>query len=486
MAKVQFRTAEELNRAQWADKYTSVAEGILYKDNNSPFKIHEYFKLGLLGKDIRMLELNAGAALIDQMVADALTEMTISSDNAKDAEEIVDWHKEIFYEDVLEETARSFFANGYAVQQVIRDVNDDGSKNTFSIITLNSKTWYPTVPAFKYQKIKEGRVISILCEKSDANEQWYAFVEKHTKGNVEHLLFKLDNANALEGASVPLTTLGRFEGLQDSLATDLSEIPLFQIDMTKGAGKYFGQSILAKIWGNLQEISEIKTQMRQERIKHFRSVLAAPTATMQRAQRVDDKDALPNNSKQTRKAQYEHQAAFDLNAEIIAIPTGAQMPQFITKDLEIIRTAMDMIKDCLSEIASITGCPRSIFNLDEKGTIHVTTEKKKDRRYMQRIIQCQRKLEWITEQGAKTYFEWNGNKDKEITAELDSAFEMTLDEKVDLYRKMNADAKFISEEEAVKRLWTEMDEEDRAVMLAKIKEEDKSLMNSFAPPPVEL
>ncbi|QDT46177.1 hypothetical protein Pan258_01940 [Symmachiella dynata] len=489
MTKVQFRTAEERDRAQWADKFTAVAEGNLYRDKNSPFPIHEYFKLGLLGKEVRMLELNAGAALVDHMVADALTELNISSETEGNADEIKDWHKSIFYQDTLEQTARSFFSCGYAAQQVVRDIDPDTNENTYTIITLNSKTWYPTVPTFKYQEIREGRVVSIFSENNDGVKSWYAFVERHTKGNVEHELYKLENGNDLEGTKLKIKDLDRFKELEDSVATDLNHIPIFQIDMTRGAGKYFGQSIFAKIWGNLQEISEIKTQMRMERIKHFRSLLAAPAQSLQRAQRVDDGEALPNNSKQARVEQYEHQATFDLRQEIMAVPPGAQMPQFIQRDLEIITKAMEMIRDCLSEIASVTGCPRSVFNLDEKGTIHVETEKKKDRKYVQRITQCQKKLEWITEQGAKTYFQWKGDKagKKEITAELDSAFEMTLEEKVDLYRKMNSDGKFISQEEAVRNLFPDMTEEERTEMLQKIQDEDKSLAGSFGDPvPVEL
>lgn len=490
MPKTILRTKDELARAQWAEKFTSVSEGVLYKKEGiSPFPIHEYFKLGLLGKNVRMLELNAGAALIDQLVADTVTDMTIDvggeGKGESEEEELRDWFKEIFYSDILEQTARAYFGNGYGVQQVIRDITEDGKENSFTTINVDPATWYPTVPTFKYEKIKKGRVICTFSESDDGREQWYAFVETHEKGSVQHELYKLENNADLEGAKISLNSLERFNDLDESVKTELDFIPIFQIDRTKNGGKYFGESILAKVWGNLQEISEIKTQIRQERIKHFRAKFAAPIQALSRAQRTDDSDALPDNSKQAAIADRVAQAAYDMNQEIFPIPPGGQIPQYIQRDLEIITKGCELIDKCLSEIAFTIGAPRSIFNLDEKGTIHVETEKKKDRRYMKHVLQAQRKMEWVAEQTAKTYWQWkNGKELTDLSITLASPFEMTIEEKVEFLRLMNADDKFVSQEEAVNQLWPDMTPEQREEMLATIKEEDKAL-TALAPVPVD-
>lgn len=477
----EFRTAKERTRAAWANKYTSVAEGILYGGENGkggPFPLHEYFKLGLVGKSVQMLEVNAGAALIDQMVADTMTELQIETEQD---EAVQEWMDDTEYLDSLEETCRSFFANGYAIRQSIREADD--SENTYTSINVDAATWYPTLPTFKYQKVKDGRIISVFSVDESGNRQWYAFCEHHTVGQVEHKLYKLDNANSLDGTEVKLATLPRFADLDKSVATDLDSLPIYQINRSKTGGKFFGESILSKVWGLLHEVSEIQTQLRLERIKHFRSQLAAPRESLARAQRLDNSEALPLTSKQAQVREYNHQAEFDLNQEIFPIPPGGQVPQFIQRDLEIVTKGMELIDNVLSKISALVGAPRSIFNLDEKGTVHVDTEKRKDRRYMRHILQAQRKVEWIVKKDIETVWKWQG-KEIDLAVDLTSPFELTQEERVKLMREMNPSGTFVSQEEAIRQLWPDMTEEEREEMSLKIKEGDRGLLEGLDRNPV--
>src|SRR4028119_1865387 len=116
------RTNDELERAQWAEKRMSVAEGTLYLDEgNSPFPIREYFKVGLLGQELNMVEVNAGHAMVENIVADTLTEMTISFYTDKEKtkhdtaleNEYLAWRQENEYDETMAEFMRSFYGTGY-------------------------------------------------------------------------------------------------------------------------------------------------------------------------------------------------------------------------------------------------------------------------------------------------------------------------------------------------------------------------------------
>lgn len=123
----------------------------------------------------------------------------------------------------------------------------------------------------------------MFYEESNGRKTWYAFVERHTVGNIAYELLQLEKSTDLEGKTVSLESLSRFAklGLKDS-STDLNTLGVFQIDWQKPSRHVTGNSVLKPVWGILQEISEIQTQIRQERIKHFRSKLALPIQAMLR------------------------------------------------------------------------------------------------------------------------------------------------------------------------------------------------------------
>ncbi|PQO47385.1 hypothetical protein [Blastopirellula marina] len=488
MPSTQFRTAQELNRSKWAEKYTSVGEGVLYTpntlDGKTPFPIHEYLKLGLLGKNVRMVEVNAGSALIDQMVADTMTEM-MATVGDKPADEILEWWKEIDFYSIMEEACQDFFRTGYATQNVIRDISEDAKENTFAVTNIDPSCWYPDLPTFTHQKIRGGRIISVFKVWEKNSDQWYAFVEHHTIGNVEHKLYELEGPNSLEGKEIKLSKLEQFAELDDKVATGIELLPITQVNRKKSSRKFFGESVLTPIWDILQEVSEIQTQIRSERIKHFRARLAAAVESLQRAQRVDDVEPNQQNSKQ-RKVSMD-QAVFDMNQEVLPVPAGAQMPQYIQRDLQTITIGSQEINNLLSRAASIVGVPRSIFNLDEKGSIHVETEKKKDRRYTRHIFRAQQRMEQLAKASTEIYWQWKGDKKEleKLTITLAPPFQMSQEEKAQVMREMNPTDKFVSQKRAIREIWPDMSEEEREKMQQEIKDEQESA-GLLANTPVEL
>lgn len=482
MGNKQFRTGEELARAQWAEKYVSVAEGKLYTPESSPFPVHEYFKLGLLGKNIRMLEVNAGYALVEHMVADTLTNMTITvGSDATDAEEqkIHDWFDAIDFEAKLEEAMRYFYGVGHGEQQVHRTI--EGQENGFVVSTIDPSSWYPTAPTFVHESVKEGRIISVFQQGTEANKRWYAFVEHHRNGEVEHKLYRLDRPQDLDGVEVPLSTLSQFSNLQDIVKTDLARMPIVQIDRAKPSRNIVGTSVLQPIWGILQEVSEIQTQIRQERIKHFRSKMYVPRKALVPIDQ--DKDSLPSNSKATaRNGVRSNMPAFSANQEIFPIETGDQIPGYIQWDMQMIVHGSNEIDKLLSRAASIVGCPRSVFNLDEKGTVHVDTERRKDRRYVAKILQGQKRAAQLVKKVIETWAEWNGEAIAEtVKVSFASPFDLSQDEAVKLMREMNPEATFVSEEEAIKQIWKDKNPEERQALMDSIESDREKNMANIAP-----
>lgn len=476
MASLEFRTAQELHRVKWAERYTSVGEGVLYSDamldGKTPFPIHEYLKLGLLGKNVRMVEVNAGAALVDQMVADTMTQMNVMvGDKEVDAQEkeILEWWKEIDFDSIMEEACRDLFRTGYTAQNVIRDI--EKNENTFTVTNIDPASWYPTLPTFTHQKITTGRVIFVFSD-GDTPDNWYAFVEEHSPGYVEHKLLGIDGPDALEGKDIGLKKLEEFSGLNPKVTTGLEFIPIIQVNRRKSSRKFFGESILTPIWDILQEVSEIQTQIRSERIKHFRARLAAAVESMQRATRLDEDTAQHSKA----RARSIEQAIFDMNQEVLPVPAGAQMPQYIQRDLQTITVGSQEINNLLSRAASIVGAPRSVFNLDERGAIHVETEKKKDRRYTRHIFRAQQRIEQLAKRSTEIYWQWkHGEPLEQLTITLSPPFQMSMEEKVAVMREMNSRATFVSQRHAIKELWPDMSQEERAAM-----EEDIASENSVA------
>jgi hypothetical protein len=481
MALTQFRTKDERTRALWAEKFMSVAEGKLYtqeNDDHSPFPIHSYLKNKLLGSKIKMLEMNAGAALVEHFVADTLTNMTITINEEEKSEEeqqILDWFTQIDFDSKLDEVARSFYGNGYGVQQLFRTL--EGKENGFTVTALDPSTWYPDIPTFSWQPVTSGRVISVFSELDSAQQiQWYAFVETHTAGKVEYSLLRLEQENSLEGKKVALNTLERFAGLETSVATDLDFIPIIQADRQKSSRHVCGTSLLYPIWDILQEVSEIQTQLRQERIKHLRAKMAAPMQSLARVER--DRVDTPMNSKQQNAAAIAINAGlYDMNQELFPVPAGSTvMPAYIQRDLESITKGMELIDSLLSKAAAMIGAPKSVFNIEEAaGNVKVDTEKRKDRRYVRKILQGQARIATLVEQVIQTYWQWNGKEDVKAKVAFESPFNLTQEETVQLVKDMNPMATLISEEDGFNMVHKDKTPDERAAMLARIKGEKQEM-----------
>ncbi|HEV7282311.1 MAG TPA: hypothetical protein VGN57_19065 [Pirellulaceae bacterium] len=472
-----FRTKDELLRTQWAAKFQSVTEGKQYTtedDEHSPFPIHSYLKNKLLGKNVKMLEVNAGSALIEHFVADTLTELTIKVDEQEKGpivDELWEWLNEIDYEAKLDEVARSFYGTGYGVMQLFR--TEEEGENGFTAITLDSSTWYPDIPTFSWQKVTSGRVISVFSETTKKATQWYAFIEEHKPGSLTYRLYSIDGPDALEGKDIGLSRLSRFEGLAKSVTTDLDIIPIVQADRQKSSRHICGQSVLYPIWGILQEISETQTQIRQERIKHLRAKLAAAVRSLQRVDR-ERSDGSVATFKQAAALAAENAALFDVNQEIIPLMAGDPTPAYIQRDLESISKGIDHINDLLSKAAAIVGCPRHVLNLEEAGgNVKVEVEKRKDRRYMRKVIQGQSRIETSLQQLLQMYWFWKHGEEIVVEASFADPFNLSQEEQVALVREMNPTATLISEEDAVRRVHSDKTPEEVNDYLARIKGEKR-------------
>lgn len=473
-----FRTKEELSRAQEIEKFASVAEGRLYTSGeSSPFPVHQYFRNKLLGKQVKMVEINAGASLVESMVADTITDMKIDfGDDATNAEleqEANEWLESIDYNGKLEEVARDYYGNGFGVQQAIR--HDEGSKKVITMVNLDPSTWYPEYPTFTYQSVTAGKIVCVFDEGTGGVHEWYAFVEKHTVGGVEYQLYKIDNADSLDGTLTSITSIDRFKGLKDT-KTDLDYLAVFQIDHQKKSYDIVGRSVLAPIWDLLQEVSEIQTQIRQERIKHLRAKIHAPMQSLQRAENVNsDEQNTQLNSKQMAKASG---AYFDMLQDVFPVPVGATtVPGYIQRDLQGIVIGSQEIDKILSRAAGIVGCPKSAFNIEESaGNVKVDTEKRKDRRYTRRILQGQRRLATLAQKALETWYIWEkGSKVvPKIKVTFTSPFELSKQETADLMRSMNPDAKFVSLAEGVKQIWPEKSPDDQDALIEEIEEEQQA------------
>jgi hypothetical protein len=474
MPGTTIRTADELKRARWADKFTSVSEGKQYTtedDPLSPFPIHSYFQNKLLGKQIKMLEINAGTALIEHFVNDTLTDMkiTVDGDQTTDIEKkIQEWFNEIDYEDTLEETCRNLYGNGYGVQQIIR--TQENAENGYTVVTVDPATWYPDIPLFSWQKVQTGRIISVFPNIDEkGNKTWYAFVERHIVGQVQYELYRMEHEASLEGTKVGLSELSQFAELQNA-TTELPYIPILQADRQKSSRRICGTSLLYPIWDILQEVSEAQTQIRQERIKHLRARLAVPERSLTQVDR--DRVGAPLNSKQQQAMANTNAKLFDVNQEILPVRDGNLMPQYIQRDLQSITLGIELIDSLLGKAAAIVGCPKALFNLDEpSGNIKVETDKRKDRRYVRKVLQAQRQMAVLVQRTIETWLRWNGTENAQIRVDFESPFNLSREETVNLMREMNPTATFISEEDAVNEIFNDKTPEERSAILAKIQAE---------------
>lgn len=473
-----FRTKDELNRARWAERYLSVAEAKQYvvdargSADNSPFPIHPYFRNKLLGPQVRMLELNAGHALVEHMVADTLTDLSIEIGDEKEGEdakeqEVREWVDSIDYMSRLEEAVRDLYAAGYGAQQPIR--LEDGEVRVGNV---EPSTWYPVIPTFTYEDVTEGRIICVFDEGKDGTHDWYAFVEVHEVGAIDYKLFKLESQYTLEGKEVELATIERFKGLEGT-DTGLDVLGVFTMNRKKSSRMLLGQSVLAPIWDVLQEVSQVQTHIRHEIIKHSKAKLYGSIRSFQRAENVHDEEvSTPKNSKQQVRGAGPF---FDTNQEIFPVPEGSQPPGYILRDLQFIEKGSAEIDKLLSRAAGIVGAPKSVFNLeDSPGNVKVETEKRKDRRYVRQILQGQRQAEKLVRNVLTAWWTWtNGGKPPAIAVRLANPFDLTREEVAVLMRGMNPHALFVSQKEAVKQIWAEKKPEEREELLQEIEDEQR-------------
>lgn len=461
MAFTKFRTLQDLEHAQRQEKYSKVVQGKPY-EGDPAFPIHEYLNNKLLGKDVRMLELNAGAALVNQLVVDTITTLKIEDDDLQE------WAQDIELSEILEEAAADMYGNGFFVGQYVKDDDD-------TAITINPAHWFPDLPALTHMPVTSGRVMIPLVEYDDQGRPMYfVYVEKHEEAKYTRELYKLNAPNDVQGNPVKLSAIDRFAELDDTVQT--GDFTILHKNRKKTSRSFFSSSVLDIVWQQLQEINEIKTQLRQERIKHFKGKLAAPVESLMRSTTtVKPEDA--RHSKEA--AAIEQQRVYNMSQEVFPIPVGGQIPQYIQRDLESITKGIEMIDKCLSEICATTGFPRSIFNLDEKGQIHVTTEEKKDARYMRHVLRGQQKIiSFVRFLCEKKKPGFTG------TITLANPFDLTKEQTIELLRKQNPDAAFVSQRRAIELIHDDMDEQEREVMIQQIN--DEGIADGFTAPAVDL
>ena len=448
MASSKLRTQQELQHSKAQEKYSKVADGQPYDGADAAFPIHEYFKNKLLGKNVRMLDLNAGAALINQLVVDTVTDLTI------DDEELQQWANEIELKEILEEAATDLFANGYMVAQFVKDDTD-------TAITINPSYWYPEMPALTHKAITSGRIIIPITTYKGNAPQYFAYVEKHTETGYKRELYKLTTPEALSGEIVPLNTLSQFDGMTEE--EKLTGLTIHQINRKRSSRSFYGSSVLVPIWEQLQELNEIKTQLRQERIKHFRAKLAAPVESLQRSTTANNEDA--RTSKEI--SAIEQQRVYSMNQEVFPIPVGGQIPAYIQRDLQSIDRGLQMIDKVLSEICAVSGFPRSVFNLDEKGQVHVATEEKKDARYMRHVLSGQAKIISLVKALCKSKKPaFNG------TVTLRNPFDLSKKELVAIVREQAPNATFISTRKAIELIHADLPEAEREQIIAEVERDN--------------
>lgn len=446
MAYTKFRTLQEVEYSKEQERYSQIAEGKPYEGGNPSFPVQEYFQNKLLGKDVRMLDLNAGSALINQLVVDTITNLEIEGDDLQE------WTEEIELTDILEEAANDLYANGFFVGQFVKD-------DIETAVNINPGYWYPNLPALTHHRVESGKVIIPLTEYDNQNKPiYYAYVEEHEQKKYTRYLYKLDRPDDTRGNLVNLSTIDRFADLEEEVEVEFS---IFQKNRKRSSRSFRSQSILLPVWEQLQEINEIKTQLRQERIKHFRAKIAAPVESLQRSSKLEED---VRHSKE--QAAIEQQRVYSMNQEVFPIPVGGQLPAYIQRDLESITKGLEMVDKTLSEICATTGFPRSVFNLDEKGQIHVATEEKKDARYMRHVLRGQRKI--------ISYVRFLCEKKKPGFAgeiKMRNPFDISQSELTEILRKQNPTASFVSTREAVDLLYADRSKEERERIIGEIQDE---------------
>lgn len=483
-----FRTEDQLNQAKWAEKFLNVASGKQYTSENSPFPLHEYFRNKLLGSQIKMLEVNAGATVVDTFVADTMTDMTIVVGDGKESDkkivqQITEWMNGIDYPIKLEEAMKNYYGAGFGLQQPI--FRDD----QVFISNVDPSRYYPTMQVFDWQSVNQAKIITPFYELTDRKQkQWYAFVEEHTVGRIEYKLFKLKDRDALEGSPVGLESTERTKGLKPVAKTELETFDIIQVDRTKSSETLMGQSILCNVWDLLQEVTETQTQLRHERIKHLKAKMYGSGRTFQPADTIGKPTTWAAKVGETAEP---NGKVYDMNQEILIIPEGSNPPGYVQRDLESLTKGIAHIEDCLSKIAFTVGAPESIFNLDQRGDIKVDTEKRKDRKYVRQILQAQKRASSLAVQMIETWWRWTnpGAEVPVINVAFANPFDLSAEEITDLMRKQNPDALFVSGKEARKQIWPNKTPDELEQMEKDIEDEapnEPTISQLSKPPVVEL
>lgn len=109
----------------------------------------------------------------------------------------------------------------------------------------------------------------------------------------------------------------------------------------------------------------------------------------------------------------------------------------------------------------------------------VDTEKRKDRRYVRKILQGQAQMATLREQITEAWWAWSHDgKTIDVTVKYESPFNLTQDELVDLAKKMNPMATLISEEDAVGMVHSDKTPEERKQLLANIQTEKQAALDA--------
>lgn len=447
-----FRTQQDIDRIRRVQRFQALLHGQPYADtSNATFTIQPYLNLASL-PDVKLLDLNVASAVVSQIVADTLTQMKIEHENA---DEIMTWLEDIMIEETLEDWIGDLI-NGFAVTQFIKD------EENYFIERVNPESWYPTLPAFTHQAINKAKVISVFEEEKDNTKNMYALMQEFTDKELKQQLLKLSTQYDKEMVIVPFETIERFKDLQESIP--LAFFPLTHTSRVKGT--IFSDSLFERVFNNLDEINQLKTQIRLERIKHLKSKLAVQKGSMRKL----PANAKPNeiNSKQLQSIMDERM--YDIKQEVIEIEPGMDMPAYVQRDASIIAQARTLVDKELSDIAFVLGFPRSAFNIDDKGDIHVDTEKKKDRRYVRQVIRYQKKTAANLRKMVQMWLRENG-MNEEVTIAFENPFKLTDKEVADLMRTLNSTDSFVSQREAMAQVFPDKTEEQIDEMITDMRQE---------------
>lgn len=452
------RTEEEVSRAVWAEKYLNVAVGDLYESGTFPE--HGYFRNKALGKEVCMVEMNAGAAIIDQMVSDTITDFKLRSEGNE--EEIAQWMEEVEFDSIMEDAARQFFATGFTAIQLT--LSEDGE---IIPITIESTRYFPDVPKLVHMAPREVRVMTPFEREEKNGIVNYLFVETHQPGVILNEVFRVDDENALEGEKVALSKFEDFAEIEEMVATGLDFIPIFQANRRKLGSKFFGESSLRPVWSLLQQASEIQTAMRNEMVKHGAAKFYGNTQNMVKTAQNNPCGCYAPDCATCSACS--NAQRFDMNMEVMNVNPGDPIPGYMTRDLQFLDKGLSQMDELLRKVSAIIGSPSSIFNVEDmSGNTRVETDRRKERKYSKNIMRAQQRMEKLANNLIRSYLLWSGKEDQEVDLKFDSPFELTQTEKCELVRKLNTTDKLISQKAAIELVFSDRTPEERDEILSEL------------------